>query len=61
MKNIGKNNSGPVIEINLLLRGQVAAALLSAAIARKVPAIDLLADVIETICAENLFDAVIDT
>jgi hypothetical protein len=60
MQNIGKRRDGPEIEIALILRGSVASALLNAALARKVKLIDLLADVIEAVCEENLFAAVVD-
>lgn len=60
MKFIGESRSGPVIEIELGLRGSVAAALINEANARNVRPIDLLADVIENVCTDNLFSAVVD-
>jgi hypothetical protein len=61
MKNIGKRRNGPEIELALTLRGDVAAALINASMVRKVKPIDLLADVIEAVCADDLFAAVVDT
>jgi hypothetical protein len=60
VKNIGKRRDGPELEVHLILRGTVAAKLLSAAIQRNCKPVDLLADVIETVCNDDLFDAVID-
>lgn len=60
MKNIGKRRDGPEIEITLTLRGEVAAALINAALARRARPVDILADTLEAICRDQLFDAILD-
>lgn len=60
MKNVGQGRDGPEIEIELRLRGDVAAGLINAANGRGMRPIDLLASVIETVCTEDLFTAVVD-
>lgn len=60
MKNVGKRRDGPELELNLMLRGDVAAALVNAAMARGRRPIDVLADVIEAGCADDLFTAMLD-
>lgn len=52
--------SAPIIDIELQLRGPVAAKLEAAAKARRRPPAELLSDVIETVITDNLFDAVLD-
>lgn len=60
MKNIGKRRDGPELEVELTMRGDIASALINAAMARKMRPIDLLADIIETVCKDDLFAAVVD-
>ncbi len=57
---VGPQTDGPKLMINLTLRGNAAAALINAAMARQQRPVDLLADAIEAICRDNLFAAVID-
>lgn len=56
----GRRADGPALEAHFLLRGNVAAGLINAALIRGVRPIDLLSKAVEAICTENLFDAVLD-
>jgi hypothetical protein len=60
MKNIGKRRDGPEFDVELTLRGSVASALINAAFARNMRPIDLLANVIEMVCQDDMFNAVLD-
>lgn len=53
--------NAPVIDIEIQLRGQTAARLEAEAKRRNRPPAELLADVIEMVIGDNLFDAVLDT
>lgn len=52
--------TAPVIDIELQLRGTNAARLMAEAKARAREPAELLADVIETVIADNLFKAVLE-
>lgn len=52
--------NAPIIDIELQLRGPVAAKLEAAAKVRGRPPGDLLADVIEVVIEDDLFEAVLD-
>jgi hypothetical protein len=51
---------GPVLDIELQLRGSNAARLLSEAKKRKCDPAELLSDVIEAVIEDNLFKAVLE-
>lgn len=57
---LGGVNDGPVLQVSLTLRGGCASAVINAALARKSRPIDVLADAIEILCTDNLFDALLD-
>lgn len=54
-------SGSPVIDIELQLRGQLAAALVAEAKRRNRPPAELLSDLIEIVIGDDLFDAVPDT
>ena len=56
----GRRADGPEITLSLRLRGDCAASLINAALARKAKPADLLADTIESLCRDQLFDAILD-
>lgn len=60
MKSIGGRIASPEITINIKLRGSCAISLINAALARRKKPVDVLADTIEAICRDDLFDAVMD-
>lgn len=53
-------SDGPEISLSLKVRGECAAAIINAGLARKRPPLDVLADAIEILCKDNLFDALLD-
>ncbi len=50
----------PIIDIEMQLRGSLAAKLEAAAKVRRRSPAELLADVVEVVISDNLFDAVLD-
>ena len=59
-RNIGKRLDGPELDVELTLRGAIAAALINAAVERGLRPVVLLANIIEHVIADNLISAVVD-